>query len=30
MRRALETLDGKELEGRKIKLIDGSRRYVPY
>jgi len=26
MRRALETLNGKELEGRKIKLIDGSRR----
>jgi len=26
MRRALETLDGKELNGRKIKLIDGSRR----
>jgi len=26
MRRALETLDGKELNGRKIKLVDGSRR----
>jgi len=26
MRRALDTLDGKDLNGRKIKLIDGSRR----
>jgi len=25
MRRALQTMDGKELEGRKLKLIDGSR-----